>query len=451
MIESLIGVGLALTAVLLGWRYQQRLPPDLAGWFRVGGVATLVGIAAMSAWYLTVPVDKASPQPYPNDAQRYFAAAERLWDITRTAPSTAWDILGVDAWTPTTRTQALRADGQHDQLLGFLVQGKAANRFLVVLTALLAPLTGFSQVGMAVWLGCLGFWARWRLFRAICSRLSRPDPLVAAALLLTPTAVLWSSVLNKEVWLWVGTAAVLLPFLRQRWGLRAVVGAAYGAILLLALKLPWALALLSGGMLWGLLWGLNRIPLSKTARLGLGIGLAVGVIGLSWALLEATGFSRAYLIGMLQVYQTEGQALFEGTQAVAYWSMPPWPAGKATDWLLYIGNTGVTAFLRPFPSLEHPAYLAMTFERWLWLALFGWLLVRKRPGLRVLWQHPMGWVFLVPGLGFTLFATAATPFYGSLWRYVSVSYPFVLVALAYWRQSALPLNEKAPPPAETSR
>ncbi len=435
----------AVWATLLlgaGWRWRHRLSPH-------GGAAWLVpvlGLHLVAAVLLGAPARRLSSAH--GDSLELYRSARHLWhhaiDHPADAPALLWRRWGTPA------DEALIDRTLYDggarymgQPYVSLVDNRQAYRLVLVL-ALLLPLAGGCYYPLALMAGALGMAATWALAQLLLRRAGRFDAVLLAAVVVSPSVLVWGSGVLKEPVVLAGLAAVFVwaNAIAHREPIRlGPLALALLLVAVLAVRIKPYPMLLIGGVLavWALLqWSARRPSALRWVVLiaFAGTFVVIALDHLPIALHEAAS-SRLYLLKTIR-----GQAAGAGSWVdIGLYDLSLWGALSKSP------QAAATTLFGPAPwSVRSPATALMAAESALYaLAALALLArIRWRRALAVLRAQPLIIALLIATLGYAAVLGLSVPNYGTLTRYRVVCIPLLLGALALW--GSLSRN----PPADTS-
>ncbi|MGV3641699.1 MAG: hypothetical protein ACO1NZ_14335 [Adhaeribacter sp.] len=303
--------------------------------------------------------------------------------------------------------------------------------FMVIWLSLLDILTGGQYFLNSLYFSLFSFWGTWQLVRALAALNPRWQPAAVVALLFLPSAVFWSSGINKEtVYLgalcWFLASLLQVIHLQERKAWFHWAGLLASGYVLWKIKFYFAAVVFPLAGSYALLsWVMRRFPVFRSWRIqalcfGLVLIVAVGIM------------SQLHHVFHLHYFLTE---LMESHQVILSASAGK-PVLQFPDLQPSLGSVLAHAPLAAFYAAFRPfiwegeglLYAFAGGENGLVLVLGIWALVRAgKPGMKQ-WN----W-FLLILIGYCLVIAAliglSTPNVGSLSRYKTAFQPLLVFVL----------------------
>lgn len=319
--------------------------------------------------------------------------------------------------------------------------------FMVIWLSLLDILTGGQYYLNSLYFSLFSFWGTWQLVRALAAVNSRWQPAAVAALLFLPSAVFWSSGINKET-VYLGALCWFLASLLQL--LHRQEGKAW---------VHWAGLLASGYVLWKikfyfaavifplagsyalLTWVARRFPVLRSWRIqalcfGLLLAFCIGIV------------SQLHHVFHLNYFLSE---LMESHQVILSASAGK-PVLQFPDLQASLGSVLAHAPLAAFYAAFRPfiwegegvLYAIAGLENALVLVLGAWVVVRILKARDGQWSWLL-LIFIFYCLVIASLIGLSTPNVGSLSRYKTAFQPLLVFVLltglpGNWWRRRLPVS-----------
>jgi hypothetical protein len=438
LLDWVLGLLWAVGLVWAAWRARRRWSvPGLEHWL----VPVLV-LHLAAGVFLGKPMQRLAANH--NDSALTYENARMLWEVAAKEPQELPTLI-FRQWG-TAADEALITRHQFvsgERYVGPQKLSLVDNRYawgLVLLVWALLPLGVGCYYPVALLLSAVGAAALWAVAQVMVRRLPEgvSPRVVAAAVLLSPTALLWGSGLLKEPIVLAAMAAALVVADcverggRWRWWQAVLLPFAVGlgflikpypVVLWVAALLLWVLVVrtyraIRGRNRWAWGWG---IALALTLM----VGTVVGVRMFPLAVYEAAS-SRVRMLTLERVGS-------EGGLWVDIGMYPLTPLG-----VLGAAPSAVAAVLvRPWPwEVSKLSHAALAAENMLLLSLLavGLVTMRWRRALGALRRELLVVVLVAFGLGYAAVLGLSVANLGSIARYRVVVMPMLLGGLALWWQ-----------------
>ncbi len=369
---------------------------------------------------------------YGGDAYFYFDLARKIWHHLWEEPHLFWSLLFKD----------LKALAQADLIYLFgtsdrraIQMGRYALPFFVAGLGFYTPTT--------VLISTLSFAGKWWLLSALGASLSQEAweairDRVALAVFLLPSALFWTSSLQKETFVVAMLGLTVWAIHRSRrliWTWPLVLLALH---IISQLK-PWTTYFLLMGGLMAVLVAFWKMPYFKRDPFVRLLGIAIiltalfifAYLGMREVLLQLYEYftEKAYGFQTWHTYlaQTRGQSAYR------LWSIPSFKDVRLQNLIIAIPEALVTALYRPFPwEMRKFSHLLVLPEN-LWLFYVSLQVFKNLTDFwRFQWQHPLRIGLAFFALTFLYVVGLISFNFGALVRYRVPAYLIIVALMAIY-------------------